>query len=613
MSIGRSFATTALQAFLVFAVVFGPETTTARGDSWTKYEVEGLTVFSDCPPYRVRSLLRPITAHRAVIRRLFIPEGYRSPSNTLVYFEDDKDLRRYFWPTDQDSRYFRTLFGWRIIGRDQLFATAWDGNIDDRISTMQLRDTDVVLQWQSEDVPRWLRIALMSTVAKPRITDDAVVFRELSSDERSILKKEKWQPWPDIIEEKSLESVDPDDLNKTISLRYAQLHLLGDWIVFGNHDSVLNYWTIVNALRRDHGSKTAAFEAALGRKLEQLDSALREHLRAPTQNRTIPFDSKTCAESVKTTLAQPAEIDVLRYEMLASGKAHSEARAYLDRAESSGADFIALKMARVRRALFENDYTAVMRNCRDAIATGSRDPIAYLLSAEGRMGQLTHSYSPMNHSQTIITQVTGSAGADFETCLEEIRTAIRIDPGFVAAYSTLGRAFFSAPSTTSEQAAELTPGISDHPAGLYIRYLRGAVLSRAGAGAEARTDFDYLTTNFPASVAAKLAREWQAQTKFDSDSREVDRLLIRKQFIEARAIAVSGLQNESVQSRNAGYKSMLAKIEETEAWNEILALFRKNQWSDLDAAAERFQQSFPKSRHLTAVRNMQREAKKNQY
>lgn len=584
----------------------------AAADQWMKYESAYLTVYSDCPPYRAKSLIRQFAAHQHATRALLMPDKRNFPHTTLIYFHDETELRKYVWPTQQHNHFIRTLFGWNLIGREQLLATAWDGNIDQRLNTMRYRDADLLLNWYDDNVPRWLRFALISPMVSMGVSRDGVAYRSLSREYVSLLTKTKWLDWDAILANSFSDEEDdiPSVINTADSLRNAQLQLLGHWILFGAHDHPVNYGSMITALQQGHASKIEAFEAGLGMNCTQLDLKLRQHLETGLRAKPVAFAVADFELSLKMSPAPAHELHLLFYELLAFRKA-ANATQELHRAIDSGVDTIPLKLSRARQAFRENRTADAVKLCREAIAAGSRDPIAHLVSAEARLGQVTYNFDNQRQSSVVIHQVVGAAGPDFFLCLDEIRTALRLDPDFKAAYATLGRAFFAAPAVTRTDADELSPGVTVHPQGLYVRYLRGVAYERAGAFAEADADFSYLVEHHPTSVAARLVADWRGDTAYENTNRIIVGLMAEKRFFEARQLIDQALTTPAGKSRQREYQQLLLKVDEADSWNILLELFRETMWEELERQATHFIAHHPRSKHLPAVRNMLSQASRH--
>lgn len=587
---------------LIFAVIG------TAAEPWQKYESDHLTVYSNCAPYRAKSLIRHIAAHQSVMRQLLAPAGAPFPHTTLVYFSDQEDFNKYA----PMGPYLQALTCWKAVGRNLLLATAWDGNIDARIESLRIIDSSLLLSWYVEALPNWLRYTLVSPFVKMKQSQEGVAFAPLSRSAVALLKKEKWEDWNTLVTSRESIPISDGTLKGDQPVRYAQLTLLGHWLAFGHHRTP-GIQSLISAFRdttfRGATPPTLiAFETALGMDTHELDKQLRAHLEGLSNGEMLPFDRRAYEAELKISVAPEYELQIQFYEMLAGSKSYKSAGEILDRAIASGAQSPDLIMARARRALRENEREQVVSLCREAIAAGSQDPLAYLYSAEGRLGQVFTDYESPGNSLTTISKVLGMGGTDIDLCLEELRAALRLDPVFLYAYNTFGRALFAAPAVTRAQAEELTPGIAENARGLDVRYLRGIAYWRAGARSEAEADLDYLIQHHPTKSSGQQAEDWLRTQQRKEVTQVVDKLLIQDRYVEAREAVEQARDRKSYGLGTGDYNQLMERINEKQAWDMILACFREKLWLDLDQTSTEFIKNYPKSKRLPAVRKMQVEA-----
>ncbi len=150
--------------------------------------------------------------------------------------------------------------------------------------------------------------------------------------------------------------------------------------------------------------------------------------------------------------AEPVDESELRIHLanllMASGRV-PEAEGEFARARAASPDSPMVKEWLARKALRENEREEAARLYREAIAAGSRNSIAYLISANLRM----------NDSRSAGADREGGGGPDLPESLAEIRQSIKLKPGNLDAYRALGRALFLSSSPTDAEVAELSRGI----------------------------------------------------------------------------------------------------------------------------------------------------------
>ncbi|MBK8857497.1 MAG: hypothetical protein IPN11_07340 [Opitutaceae bacterium] len=522
-----------------------------------------------------------------------------------MLFEKDEEYEKYYQSQKMEYGTKIILHASRPIGRRRLVATVNDSRLDRRIGSIVAFESASLLSWYDEAPPNWMKYAVQTAFEKFRFRFGTIDFAEANDDQRINLKKSEWRDWSVAV------AGAPDEVmerEKTpTNTVQAQLWLLGDWMLFGSAPQGTACLNLCQSLRTDAASTMAAFERGIGMSSAQLTDQLRQHFKKPYHSRSLRFDTAGFDASVRESPASAQELHLIRFQLLFGREPIDTAFEALQRAVAEGPASDDLRIARVLGAKLQNDRETMIAVCREAIAAGTRDPFFYLNSAEARLYHET--YSPNEHFG-LLRNSRSSLNAtvpEVQAALDEYRTAQRLDPANPFIHALLAQAIDQLPSVTREHAEELTPGLTIHPNGLYIRLVRGYVYKRLGATAESEADFEYLLTVHPDSPQARIIlkqREKQATAEANAEANKtLAGLYSQRRFAAARRVLIEMRANEKNVSRQRAFEKEIKRLEELLDWDEVTTLMNAKRWAEVAIAAESYIEHFPKSHRVQVMKN----------
>jgi tetratricopeptide (TPR) repeat protein len=583
----------------------------ARAGEWLKYEAGDLTVYSDCSPYRAKSLMLQFAAFQHAARTLMVPKGTPFPRTTIVYFNDEVEFLDHTFPNERMDTLLVRLNISYSLGRERLIVTAWDAFFATRIASIFRQESMLLPHWYDNDAPPYLGRAVSEVLKSTHLKGGFIHIDGPSAEQSSRLAEAKWTDFSEMIKAPNGRPVGPDLLHGEIA--QARLWQLGDWILFGGNPKGTRVFSLIEAHRNEHGSASAALESGIGLSGTELADRMRTRLADKSIERTLPFDRNAFDAGIRESPAPDHELHIHRFYMLAVGNDLPKAYKELDQAIASGVDTKELKMARAIKARLEDDLPAAAGIYRDAMKAGTVDPYVYYCSARIKLVRDAFEVNALGIYTSRYTYPAHPTKDEAIEAIAELKTAIRLDPHYRLVYGLMVDAIEALPTVTREHPELLTLGLSVHPPGLRIRYARGLAYERAGARAEAEADFDYLLKRHPDSKEAKNVINWrQSRAGIGNQSVEpekIEELIVQKRFVEARELLVQALAAETDANLKRNYPREIARLDEMIAWASIMTLTKEKRWAELEKATAGYIESFPHSSRITVVRNRLREAR----
>jgi hypothetical protein len=581
----------------------------AQADEWMKYESSELTVYSDCPPYRAKSVAKKIAAYQFAVRTLMLPPGSVSPHTTLVVFNKTDEFDQYFQPTELKYAKLITLYVGKPIGRNRFIALADDSRIDERFKAITKLEATHMLPWMDDDPPQWLKYATEAVFSKFHLRGNLIDFDGANADQRSNLKKSEWRDWAVVVAGAKDEMMEKEKV--PTNMAQSQCWLLGDWMLFGDTPRGTAYLKMLTAMRERYPSPRAAFEAGTGMNGAQLTDHLRKYYRDDAK-RSLHFDANAFEASLRTSPANSRDLHLIRFHLLFGREPIDPVLNELRQAEASGPDCEELQFARVLGAKLANDRESVIRTCREAIAAGTRNAFFYLDSANYRLNHTSFEPSVVFGLRNVFYTSMNANASEVQAAFEEIRTGQQLDPLDPSIPSRLANVIMQLPSVTQEHVELLTPGLSDGPRGLHVRLVRGIVNQRLGANAKAETDFYYLLNYHPTSQQAlhilELKRQ-QDETVVNAEvQKNMEQLFAQHRYAEARQIVAETLADEKNPNRQQALTKELKRLDEIIAWEETTSLAKKKRWAEVENTAKSYIERFPKSHRVQVIKNRLRTA-----
>ncbi len=560
---------------------------------WTKVQADDFVVLSDASEKDAVEFTVGYSAFRHTLREFLVP-GAVLPPSTVVVFRRQDTLQGYVpQPKSRDTEMvsFSTE-----VDAEALVALSLGG---DRAQALELTyefETMWVLRRLGYFLPVWMGQGAGEVLASLQVKKDKCVLGD--GPERM---ESRWRQTTPIAWEKffNLHNESPEYAGKRADgMVQAQAWALMHRILLGGDGGRERFEALAGKLRTATGPE--AVEAVLGVAPQDLTKEIAKHFLRRNTRREIPFDSARVRAALKPVAASEPEVQVHLANLLVAAGKPDEAEAAFLRGQAVVPEAPAVKEWLARRELRNNRPEDAARLYREAIAGGSRNPVAYQVSADQRMTE----------SRSSNGDRSGGGGPDIETSLAEIRQAIRLNPGSGDAYRLLGRALFLHPRPAKEHAAELSRGIAPGADGGVVQFYRASLYERLGLRAEYVEDLTQLTAAKTTSASVRrLAQERLEAEAFRGTQEEVEKLAKGKHYADARAVVTKARRTELSRETDEYYDAMLRWLTEKESWEALSGLANDEKWTEVRAAAKRFLEEFPHSRVAGDVRKLDAQAK----
>ena len=343
----------------------------------------------------------------------------------------------------------------------------------------------------------------------------------------------------------------------------------------------------------DRQGEMQAVASLVGVPMEKWERAIHRQMGGGHEIR-IPFDEKAILARLKIEPADAAEVMVRESDLLVSYGREAEGDALLDQAVALSPQAIYVNEALARRAMRHQDQTAAARFYRQAMAAGSTNTNAWIISAAERLVQV----------QAYGSDVAGGGSNSTLTALEEVHRALQLDPGDRNAWRLLGRVYFVLAKADEAGLAELSRAVTDQENGLHVRYYRGLLQFRLGHMAEAVADLEYVETHPRTSPAVRQsALNFRAKLQFQTDKGQVERWVGEEKYDEARAAVARGSEQATGTSMGKAYQGLRAWVEENASWVKTVELYNQQDWAGALAAVKQFSEDYP---HSTLTKEAQK-------
>ena len=357
-------------------------------------------------------------------------------------------------------------------------------------------------------------------------------------------------PWPHFVQihNGSPEYTDPRKLAFYHSQALALMHYL--WL--RDDKGAERFQQLATALRNT--PDVAALEAVLGVPAKDFTTAISRYVRGAGKRREIPYDDAGLRSRVETGPALAGIVGVHVSDLLFGFGKNFEAEQELKAAQASAADTPLLQEALARQELRNREPERAAELFREAMARGSTNPRAYMISADNWLDQTS-----------VGRDTAGAGGLLADKAIADVRRAIELSPANMEAYRILGRAFFLRPEVTDEHIAELTRGVDAGDPGGVVRYYRALLFERLRRTADAIADLRVLV-NDPQTVASVRTQATQrvAQHEFNQAIEHVQRLVAERKFAEALEHARQQQQTPTGRSIPESYDKMIRWVQDAE-------------------------------------------------
>jgi len=447
---------------LLLAVLIGVSFACAA-PVWQRLETDDFTIYSDASAYDIKEFAVNYTAFRQIVGELLMPPGRRPPRSTLLLFKRGSSLKKY-GPISKDDD-FNLLTYTVQVDDSALLALAVSGTRKRACEVAFEFETVFALQRAGYFLPIWISQGtgmVMSSLevekGKCRIGADS------DGPSTFFLNSGDQLPWDKFF----LTGRGSDEYTgkKLPGVFQAQACALMNWVLLSKQHPRETFAVLVARIREK--SFLEAVEDTTGVKTKEFTTAISRHLNARKNDYEFPFDEQKVQAGLRLSPAPEAEVHVQLANMLAAAERYDEASNELKQALALAPEASCVKEAAARQALRHQQKDDAVKLYRDAIAAGTKNPMAYLVSADARLDEYASSH----------TDYAGGGGPSTETAIGEIKKALELNPSNMQAYRLLGRAFYILPQFTEERLAELTPALTTGADGCGVRFYRALLYER---------------------------------------------------------------------------------------------------------------------------------------
>ena len=496
--------------------------TAGAAEKWIRLEADGVTVYSEATQGEASELLVNYLGYRHTFETLFGQADHPlGPVHVLLY-RNQKSLGK-IAADNPDPMMMTTALSAAVDG-DVAVALSVTVERQKALRSIFEFDTIMGLQRTGYFLPLWMEQGTGVVMSTLDLEKDGCVVGSTVDWMAGKLGNEQWLSW---------EKVSGIRLNTSAYGTPAtfQLFTAQSWALMR---TVLQqdpararerFLALVEEVRKNHQA-----EAAVAKVL-QLDraavtAAVKRQLR-PAPKIVVPFDREAAASHIKVTPAPEEEVDVAIASLMLVHENRSGADVLLQRAFNLAPEAPLVLEALARREMLNRDNNRAAGYYRAAVAAGTKNPRAYIMSAQGRLNDVMSNGSDQ----------PGQGGSPVVEALGEVRQALKFNPGDGEAYVLLGRALYVSETLTAADLAELTPGFGSRDRGFLVKYFHALLLLRLDQYPEAVAELRQLLQDdtVPADKRQELLHNFAAQN-FGLVKTRVEQQVHARDFDAARAL-----------------------------------------------------------------------------
>lgn len=572
---------------LVTGLLGGVSLSMRAAEPWRELEGKGFVILSDAPLREVEGFALAYSAFYQAFDSLFVSENRNLPRSTLLLFGSNKDFRNHLAKEAKS--------GMETIG----YSIEVDGTPISTFSIGGGRQRALQIAFEAEGIwairrlgyfmPIWMTQGAGQVLSTVEVAKNRYTLGEDTRGFESLLRQSAWLQWNRFFDVHvgSKEYETGGDTSY-----HAQAWALMHWILLKDDQGPQRFKELA-ALLRTH-TALEAVQKVMQEKPDRFQGAIEAHLRRAAKGRKIEFDEAAVRAGWKVHPASPTRVAMTRAELLAKSGRLVEADVLLTQMRLKEPDSAWIKEAFARRAMRDRNDNESVHLYREAIGMGSENPAAYLVSAKERL----------DRSQAGGLDYGGQGNRQYvEEALAEIRRALALDPGSVAAYQLMGRAFFVSPTVDPTMVDELRKGASSGDAGAQVRFYLGLLYQRLGREEAYLNELTALASSeeTPAHLRREVVKRLQADP-FMSAKLALQDLASEGKLDEGRRRIEPG-SADSFKLNPAQRQRLQTWLAEQEAIAELKTLSEQKQWKLFRAKAEAFIQNHPQSSAVSSVRS----------
>lgn len=583
------------RAFSLLAVCLG----VGLGDApaatkWNKLQTDDFVVLSDASTRDIVEFAVGYSAFRHTLRTFFTPTTTLPPSTVLLF--RSKDTLRDYVPRPKDRNSEMLSFSIEVDA-EALIAISLGGNRTQALELTYEFETTWAMRRLGYFLPLWMAQGTGEVFASLELRKGKCTVGEGPDRMSGLWRNTTLLPWKKFFEihNDSPEYSGPQADGAVQGQAWALMHR----VLLEGPGGRERFEALAAKLRTTGGLE--AVEAVLGLPANEFNKDLSRHLSRRDARLEIPFDDARVRASAKVLPATDGEVRIQLSNLLLAAQKPDEAAVEFARAQAVTPDAPAVKEWLARRELRENRPDEAARLYREAIAAGSRNPVAYLISADQRM----------TDSRSSNVDRTGGGGRDLDESINEIRQAIRLNPGSAQAYRLLGRAFFLHPNPTPDHVTELSRGVMRGTDGGQVQFYRALLHERLAMKAEYAADLRAILAapDVPTGLRRMVGERLERET-FRAVQAEVESLAEAKKYAEAHAAVTKARTPELERETDQMFDQLDRWITQGERWEELKTLYAEKQWTACRAAAKSFLADFPRSSVVPKLKQMDAHAQR---
>jgi len=394
-------------------------------DKWINLRTSNFNIIANADEGDTRRLALKLEQFRAVLSKLLNTSRVAPVPITVLVFKNDGSFKPfkplYNGKPANLSGFFQRTEDENIIALDI------SSNVEHPMEVVFHEYTHLLTAYTSKPLPVWLSEGLAEFYSTFDVNKNDVTIGKPLSRHVLLLRENKFVPFGTLFNV-GHDSAVYNERDKQ-GIFYAESWALTHYLMYGNnHSRQPQLIQFLQALGR--GAKPeAAFSEAFKTDFGSMEKELRQYIGKDSYPGMI-YTLKSAEGEKEMDLRIPSEAEVQFQlgNLLMRTNRLDEAEKYLDRAASLDPKLAGIHEGRGFIALRRNNYSEAKEHFKQAVALGSQNHLVHYYYAETLQREL------MNGNRTISLIDKDVA----RVMLEELKTSIKLMPGFAPAYNMLG-------------------------------------------------------------------------------------------------------------------------------------------------------------------------------